>query len=152
MSIRTRLTLWYAGILFVSLIIMAGVAHHELTEQADIVRHGLQDEEPVSEEVGEFILYYGLPTTLLLLVVGSLLIRKALRPIAALTGAAEQIHAGNLAAQLPRSRNGDELDRLTHVFNQMTARLHATFQGIREFSLNASHELRTSADPSCTPN
>ncbi|HEY4952877.1 MAG TPA: HAMP domain-containing sensor histidine kinase, partial [Verrucomicrobiae bacterium] len=39
--------------------------------------------------------------------------------------------------------NGDELDRLTEVFNAMTGRLAGSFQRIREFTLHASHELKT---------
>ena len=39
--------------------------------------------------------------------------------------------------------NGDELDRLTDVFNAMTSRLEVSFQRIREFTLHASHELKT---------
>jgi len=44
---------------------------------------------------------------------GWLLMRRALTPVAALTAAAAQINEGNLRRQLPRSGNGDELDRLT---------------------------------------
>jgi signal transduction histidine kinase len=55
----------------------------------------------------------------------------------------EKIHDRNLSGQLPRSGNGDELDRLTEVFNAMTARLDGSFQHIREFTLHASHELKT---------
>ena len=44
---------------------------------------------------------------------------------------------------MPRTGNGDELDRLTEVFNAMTARLNSSFQRIREFTLHASHELKT---------
>jgi signal transduction histidine kinase len=60
-----------------------------------------------------------------------------------LTEAVEKIHERNLAAPLPRTGNGDELDRLTEVFNAMTARLDGSFQRIREFTLHASHELKT---------
>jgi signal transduction histidine kinase len=35
------------------------------------------------------------------------------------------------------------MDRLTEVFNSMVARLENSFQQIREFSLHASHELKT---------
>jgi signal transduction histidine kinase len=63
--------------------------------------------------------------------------------VAKLTQAVEKIHAGNLSARLPHSGNGDELDRLTDVFNTMTARLDHSFQHIREFTLHASHELKT---------
>jgi signal transduction histidine kinase len=44
---------------------------------------------------------------------------------------------------LPRTGSGDELDRLTEVFNAMTARLDGSFNRIREFTLHASHELKT---------
>ena len=142
MKISTRLTLWYSMLLLASLIIMAGVLYHEWTEQQDI-RRQQQPPEGTWEEVGEIILFYGLPTAALLLIGGVVFIRKALGPVETLTQAAERIHAGNLAEQLPRSGNGDELDRLTGVFNDMTGRLHQAFLSIREFTLHASHELRT---------
>jgi signal transduction histidine kinase len=69
--------------------------------------------------------------------------RKTLQPIAALTRAAERINEHNLTQHLPRTGNGDELDRLTEVFNAMTARLNQSFTRIREFTLHASHELKT---------
>ncbi|HTD87591.1 MAG TPA: HAMP domain-containing sensor histidine kinase [Candidatus Binatia bacterium] len=143
MKISTRLTLWYSALLMASLIIMAGVLHYEWTEQRDLLLRQQQPPETVWEEVGEVILFYGLPTAVLLLIGGVIFIRKALRPVATLSHGAERIHAGNLAEQLPRSGNGDELDRLTGVFNDMTGRLHQAFLSIREFTLHASHELRT---------
>ena len=60
-----------------------------------------------------------------------------------MTRAAEQIHERNLHEQLPRPGNGDELDRLTDVFNAMTTRLDESFRRIHEFTLHASHELKT---------
>src|SRR6185503_234201 len=62
---------------------------------------------------------------------------------AALTRSAAQINERNLNQRLARTGNGDELDRLTEVFNAMTARLDSSFQRIREFTLHASHELKT---------
>jgi len=60
-----------------------------------------------------------------------------------LTHKVETIHADSLGQQLPRSGNGDELDRLAEVFNSMMKRLDHSFTHIREFTLNASHELKT---------
>jgi signal transduction histidine kinase len=60
-----------------------------------------------------------------------------------LTQAAQRINERNLHERLPRTRNGDELDRLTEVFNGMLARLDDSFTRIREFTLHASHELKT---------
>ena len=83
------------------------------------------------------------PSALIALAGGWWLMRRALSPVAKLTLAVEKIHDRNLHEQLPRSRNGDELDRLTEVFNAMTTRLDASFARIREFTLHASHELKT---------
>ena len=143
MRIGTRLTLWYAALLFVSLVIMAGVMYYEWTEQREMLRQQATPPESVWEEVGEVLLYAGLPTAGLLLVGGWLILRRTLAPISTLTRAAERIHAGNLTERLPLTNSGDELDRLTRVFNEMTGRLHDSFESIREFTLHASHELRT---------
>jgi signal transduction histidine kinase len=95
------------------------------------------------EEIGEIMLYGGLPGLLLALIGGWFLMRRALAPVTRLTQAIERIHTGNLSQRLPCAESGDELDRLTHVFNDMTARLDESFQRIREFTLHASHELKT---------
>ncbi|TAL01441.1 MAG: HAMP domain-containing histidine kinase, partial [Verrucomicrobia bacterium] len=89
------------------------------------------------------ILWAGLPAALIAAVGGWFLMRRALSPVAALTQAAEKIHDRNLNQKLPRTGNGDELDRLTEVFNAMTTRLDGSFTRIREFTLHASHELKT---------
>ena len=49
----------------------------------------------------------------------------------------------NLRDPLPRTLNGDELDQLTKVFNDSLARLDDSFKRIHEFTLHASHELKT---------
>jgi signal transduction histidine kinase len=122
---------------------MAGVLHYEWVEQQKRLQEENQEPEPAWEEVGEIILYYGLPTALLLLGGGWVLLRKSLAPVTALTRAAERIHLDNLKERLPITGTGDELDRLTEVFNAMTARLDESFARVRDFTLHASHELKT---------
>ena len=90
MSIRTRLNLWFGGILLVSLLILTGAVHYEFTEQQVRLRQTDREPEPIWEETAEIILHYGLPTTLLLLGGSWLLVRKALAPITVLTQAAEK--------------------------------------------------------------
>ena len=143
MTIRGRLTLWLGGILLVSLAVMAGVLHYEWVEQQQRLSEAKQPPEPAWEEVGEIVLYYGVPTMLVLLVGSWWLLRKSLAPVISLTRAAERIHLHNLKERLPLTGSGDELDRLTDVFNSMLTRLDASFTHIREFTLNASHELKT---------
>lgn len=147
MTIRVRLSLWYAGVLCASLLAMGGLTYYEF-----VVEPRQHPSTPASEgdegddgldEVMSLVLWCGVPAAALGLAGGWWLTRKALAPVAALTQAAERLTEHNLAARLPRSGNRDELDRLTEVFNSMTERLGESFQRIREFTLHASHELKT---------
>ena len=143
MTIHRRLLLWFGGILMVSLLVMAFVLHYEWTEQQQRLLADKKPPEPAWEEVGEIVTVYGVATGLLVLIGGGILLRKSLAPITALTRAAEKIQLDNLNQRLPSSGNGDELDRLTGVLNAMMARLDASVAQVREFTLHASHELKT---------
>ena len=142
MKIRTRLTWWYAGILIVSLLVMGVGTFREISEQLRH-EHRNKPEGRALDEAGEMIFQVGLPAVVLGLLGGWWLTRRALAPVTKLTDAVEKIHENNLGEKIPRTNNGDELDRLTEVFNAMTARLENSFQRIREFTLHASHELKT---------
>ncbi len=142
MTIRTRLTLWYAGILVASLLVIGYGTYREISEQ---LRHAHRKEpmEHAIDETSELVLQVGLPAVVLGLLGGWWLTRRALAPVKKLTDAVTKIHARNLREPLPRTGNGDELDRLTGVFNGMLARLDDSFNRTREFTLHASHELKT---------
>ena len=142
MKIRTRLTLWYAAILTVSLAVIGIETYQEIAEEMEHT-HRRHLWEHALDETSEIILWVGLPAIILGLLGGWWITRKALAPVTALTEAVEKIHERNLREPLKRTGNGDELDRLTEVFNAMTARLDGSFQRIREFTLHASHELKT---------
>jgi signal transduction histidine kinase len=142
MTIRARLTIWYAVVLTVSLLVIGFGTYTEISEQMRH-EHRRSPEWHALDEAGEMVLDIGLPAVLLGLLGGWWLTRRALTPVAALTQAVEKIHDRNLSESIPRTGNGDELDRLTEVFNAMTARLDGSFQRIREFTLHASHELKT---------
>ena len=142
MTIRTRLTFWYAGILILSLLVIGLGTYREIDEQ---LRHEHRREpaEHAIGETGEMVFQVGLPAVLLGLLGGWWLTRRALTPVKKLSDAASKIHERNLRDPLPRTGNGDELDRLTEVFNDTLARLDDSFKRIREFTLHASHELKT---------
>ena len=74
---------------------------------------------------------------------GWFLAGRALRPVAAITAAARRIAAGDLTQRLNEPTSCDEIGQLIQTFNQMIAKLDASFRQIRQFSTEASHELRT---------
>jgi heavy metal sensor kinase len=139
MKLRTRLLLWYAGVLLLSALLIGAFSLDELRER----HRGPGRHEHAWEEIVDYVLWIGAPAVVLSIAGGWWLMRKALTPVATLTQAAERITERNLGEQLPRTNNGDEFDRLTEVFNEMTARLNTSFNRIREFTLHASHELKT---------
>jgi len=141
MTIRTRLTLWFATVLFLSLLAMGAMSYYEFVIEPRTSREP-PDENTVGDALG-ILAWCGLPALAVGLGGGWLLMRKAMSPVAALSRAAEQMNEHNLGKPLPRSGNRDELDRLTEVFNAMTERLNQSFTRIREFTLHASHELKT---------
>ena len=144
MTLRARLAIWYAVIFSVSLLVIGISTYSELVvEQRDkIARHDEVDDDAGTDLI-QIILLYGGSAVAIGLLGGWWLTRRAFAPVTALTLVAEKIHERNLSEQIPRTGNGDELDRLTEVFNAMTARLDSSFRRIREFTLHASHELKT---------
>jgi len=150
MTIRVRLTVWYAVVIFAALVLMGVLSYRELVVeprshpgQADEKGEREAPDPDAFEDVVAIVLSCGVPAGLLAVVGGWWLTRKALAPVALLAQAAERINERNLGQPLPRSGNGDEIDRLTEVLNRMNARLHGSFVRDREFTLHASHELKT---------
>ncbi|SLM47529.1 Heavy metal sensor histidine kinase [Nitrospira japonica] len=74
---------------------------------------------------------------------GWFLAGRALRPVDAITLAAQRIAGGDLTQRLNVPTSADEIGRLAGTFNNMIARLETSFRQIRQFSSDASHELRT---------
>jgi signal transduction histidine kinase len=69
--------------------------------------------------------------------------RRVLRPLAAVTTAAQAASQENLDRRLALAGPPDELKELADTFDAMLARLEAAFASQRRFVANASHELRT---------
>ncbi|MGD1069157.1 MAG: ATP-binding protein [Bryobacteraceae bacterium] len=74
---------------------------------------------------------------------GAWLSRRALRPVDQLTAAARTIGIENLSQRLAVPKTGDELERLTELWNTMLGRLEAAVTTLSQFAADASHELRT---------
>ena len=68
---------------------------------------------------------------------------RFLRPLRAITTAAQEISATNLHRRLGLNGPDDELTELGRTLDDLFGRLEASFESQRHFVANASHELRT---------
>ena len=75
-------------------------------------------------------------------VLGYLFSRDTLRPIRAIERTARRIRADNLGERVPVDGR-DELASLARLLNETFDRLEASFEQVRRFSADASHELKT---------
>ncbi len=146
MTIRTRLTLCNAAVLLASLALIAVLTLDESHERDE---HRAGKAERDEDDILQIVFWVGVPAALVSIGGGWWLMRRSLAPVRDLTLAAEQINESTLGQALPRTGNGDELDRLSEVLNAMTARLNNSFARIREFTLHASHELKTPVTVLC---
>jgi len=148
-TIRTRLTLWNASMLLVALLATGALAYHELVTEPRAHNQGAQaagksQKDSAPTDLVEISIFCSIvPAVALALAGGWWVMLRTVAPVTALTQAAEHMNEHNLGAPLARTGSGDELDRLTEVFNAMTARLNSAFARLREFTLHASHELKT---------
>ncbi len=93
----------------------------------------------------EWLLAVGIVLGVLLAIAsGYGLARRALRPVAALTEAANQIRVTDLKRRLPADFGvRDELTDLADTFNAMLDRLQASFEREHRFRADAGHEMFT---------
>ncbi len=75
--------------------------------------------------------------------IGFGLSRVALRPIRIIQETANHIRSDNLSERIPVSDVQDEVSNLARLLNQMFDRLESSFNQIRRFTAEASHELKT---------
>ena len=96
-----------------------------------------------SEQFGVFLLIAPL-VVLLSVIVAHLITGRALRPVDEIIGEVSAITDGrSLHRRLPQAEGDDELARLSATLNAMIARLEQSFSGLRRFTADASHELKT---------
>jgi two-component system, OmpR family, sensor kinase len=90
------------------------------------------------------LLLGGVAVTLLALVGGLFLARRALAPVADVTDTARAIAlSGDLGARVEHPGTPDEVGELALAFNEMLAALEASHLALQRFLGDASHQLRT---------
>jgi signal transduction histidine kinase len=76
-------------------------------------------------------------------VTGLVFSHVALRPVRGIQETANRIRSDNLSERIPVSDVHDEISDLARLLNEMFDRLESSFNQIRRFSAEASHELKT---------
>ena len=97
------------------------------------------------EALARFRLILLLAAPLLLMaasVGGYWLSSRALAPVDQISRAAQRISIENLADRLDVPRTGDQLQRLSDTLNATFSRLEASVRRMKQFTADASHELR----------
>lgn len=90
------------------------------------------------------ILIITVPLALVVAILGGqFLANKALKPVDDITRAARMITSQNLNQRISPPKVKDELSRLIDTFNEMISRLDQSFRQMKQFSSDASHELKT---------
>jgi two-component system OmpR family sensor kinase len=91
-----------------------------------------------------FTLLLSIPIAIALALIGGVILAKrAIEPLNTMTATAHRISAEHLAERIDLERGDLELKLLADAFNQMLQRLDVSFTQIRQFTADASHELRT---------
>jgi signal transduction histidine kinase len=142
MTLRQRLALHYGVVVLIALILLGELSYHEFCTE-ERLRAALGPDQQSGTEWGEVIervIYAIIPVVL---VTGWWVTRRSLLPLTELARSVRAIRLDHLRNPLPRSGNNDEVHQLTEAFNSMTARLDQSFQRIRGFTLQVSHELKT---------
>jgi heavy metal sensor kinase len=90
------------------------------------------------------ILIITVPSALLVASLGGqFLAHKALTPVDDITQTARMITSKNLNQRINPPKVKDEISRLIETFNEMISRLDQSFRQMKQFSSDASHELKT---------
>src|SRR5450756_1302711 len=119
-------------------------AYH-VTEHGDCVLVGRTATEEY-DEATRFarLVFLGAAGVLGLILAGAWgLLVRALRPLEKISAAALKIASGDLSQRINIPDTDSELGRLAAVLNSTFARLETSFSQQRQFTSDASHELRT---------
>ena len=105
-------------------------------------------EVPNDEQTSENLMKIAaiaLPVFILLTAVGGyLLVRRAFRPLERISATAQAMgEAKDLSRRIGLPPGRDEFSRLAQTFDQLFARLERSFEAEKQFTADASHELRT---------
>ncbi len=137
-SVAARLAWSFAAVFVLGLLMIGAFTYFELVIEPEHETAHESLSQGVTEVAAE-----ALVIVTLLALAGWAFARRALRPAELLADAADRIHEGNLHEPIAMPGGGAEFEKLAQVLNTMRDRLNSSFQRIQQFTLYASHELKT---------
>jgi signal transduction histidine kinase len=159
-SVRLRLTVLYAALFLVCgaallALTYALVAHRYHGGLLTTTTHNALTRAPGKAATVKAVSSVGLDglvvesvialaiTSLVCLWLGWVVAGRLLQPLRTITDTVRELSAADLHRRLDLDGPDDELRRLGATFDELLARLEATFESQRRFIAHASHELRT---------
>lgn len=132
LPLRWRFLWWHVALLLAGCVLTVVIA---LRQESDEGHRWSRALEAVTEGF--------LPLLIISVVSYLLFVKRIMQPIAQLTDAARQIASGSFKNRVVPGGTSMETDELCHAFNLMARELEDSFHRIHDFTLNASHELKT---------
>jgi heavy metal sensor kinase len=111
-----------------------------------VILRVFRDESGLHRTLREVLVGFALSVPLAALLAalgGYVMAGRTLKPIGAMAEQARQITFESLGRRLPNPNPHDELGQLATVFNETLQRLQDSFEALKQFTADASHELRT---------
>jgi signal transduction histidine kinase len=151
-TLRTQLTLLYAGPFFISGIALLIFPVLQSSDSAPVSDQGVKlfgvagPGSPPDTGFHQVLIASALGLLVMVLVsfvLGWLIAGRFLRPLRTITSTARDISVSNLHQRLDLKGRDDEFKELGETLDDLFERLEASFESQRHFVANASHELRT---------
>ncbi|MFT3837035.1 MAG: ATP-binding protein [Myxococcaceae bacterium] len=144
-TLRARLVVWYGIVLAATLLVFGGVTYWVVTDsELDEQRSGVED--PQSEGL-RVLMAVGIafPFAIALSLSGAWwLTRRNLQPLEHIERTVRELGLEQLDRRVTLDgRSAQELRSLAQSFNAMLERLQKAVEGVRQFTADASHQLRT---------
>lgn len=118
------------------------VEHNQITKIIQVASSLEEVEDALNTLL--IILIIAVPLTLMIASLGGqFLASKALKPVDRITQTAREITSQNLNKRIEPPKVKDEISRLIETFNDMISRLDQSFRQVKQFTADASHELKT---------
>lgn len=103
-----------------------------------------RDLDDFFETMSILIVFLNICIFLILALLGNKLIQKTILPLKTILQSVEKLKKEeNLDKRLPVQKSNDEFELLTHTLNTMLDNIENSIKSIKQFSSDASHEMRT---------